>query len=238
MTDPKFQARKLGELMCTVTEQILWQPAAGRVQQRASGSSLVCRVGSGQATYHRFEPQRKQHQITYGLRMIQAKHQPDTASGWLSAREIQKRGYFGGELSTLNLLAHTCCHEFAHLLQHSAGKRYRGSVHNRHFYTILDELHESGGAETTRETLARQASEHQIPLSSETFQLPELALQPSPWRVEDAVAFSTGNREFQGEIVRVNRKTCTVDGTGSFRGQRYRVPLSMLRRLPTSKHRP
>ncbi|MBQ0814543.1 MAG: hypothetical protein KBT82_10275, partial [Marinobacter sp.] len=103
MTDPKSQVRKLGELMCTVTEQILWQPAAGWVQQRASGSSLVCRVGSGQATYHRFEPQYKQHQITYGLRMIQAKHQPDTASGWLSAREIHKHGYFDGELSTLNL---------------------------------------------------------------------------------------------------------------------------------------
>jgi len=231
MTDPKSQARKLGELMCTVTEQILWQPAAGWVQQRASGSTLVCRVGSGQATYHRFEPQYQQHQITYGLRMIQAKHQPDTASGWLSAREIHKHDYFDGELSTLNLLAHTCCHEFAHLLQHSAGKRYRGSVHNRHFYTILDGLHESGSADAAREALAKQASEYQIPLSSEPFQFPDPALQPLPWQVEDAVAFGSGTREFHGEIVRVNRKTCTVDGTGKFRGRRYRVPISMLRRV-------
>ncbi|RBW51962.1 hypothetical protein [Marinobacter sp. F3R11] len=230
MSDPKPQAQKLGELMCMVTTQILWQPAADWVQQRASGSSLVCRVGSGQATYHRFDPQRKLHQITYGLRMIQAKHQPVTASGWLSTREIQKRGYFSGELSTLNLLAHTCCHEFAHLLQHSAGKRYRGSVHNRHFYNILDELHESGLAEATREALATRASEHQVPLSNAQFQLPDPALQPSPWQVDDPVMFVSGTQEFQGEIIRVNRKTCTVKGTGKFQGQRYRVPLSMLQR--------
>lgn len=230
MTIPKTQAQNLGRLMCEVTQTILWQPAASSVQQRASGSTLACRVGSGQATYHRFDPQRKQHQITYGLRMIQAKQQPDTASGWLSAREIHKRGYFEGELSTLNLLAHTCCHEFAHLLQHSAGHRYRGSVHNRYFYNILDDLHESGHSEAAREALAKQACEYQIPLSNEPFQLTEPALQPSLWQIDDAVAFSSGTREFRGEIIRVNRKTCTVNGTGRFRGQRYRVPMSMLRK--------
>lgn len=75
-----------------------------------------------------------------------------------------------------------------------------------------------------------QASEFQIPLSGEPFQLPDPALQPSRWQVEDTVVFSSGTREFHGEIVRVNRKTCTVDGTGKFRGQRYRVPISMLRK--------
>lgn len=230
MNDPKYQARKLGELMCDITQRTLWQPAAAWVKDRAPSSTLVCRIGSGQATYHRFDPQYKQHQITYGIRMIQAKHHPDTASGWLSAREIHKRGYFDGELSALNLLAHTCCHEFAHLLQHSAGQRYRGSVHNRHFYNILDELHESGSAKTAREALANRASEYQVPLSSVPFQLPDPALQPSPWQVDDTVVFDSGTREFHGEIIRVNRKTCTVDGTGKFRGRRYRVPISMLRR--------
>lgn len=230
MSDPELQARKLGELMCAVTEQVLWQPAAARVKDRAAGSTLLCRVGSGQATYHRFDPQHKRHQITYGLRMILAKHTPDTASGWLSSREIDSRGYFGGEQSTLNLLAHTCCHEFAHLLQHSAGQRYRGSVHNRFFYNILDELHQDGHAEATREALEKQAGAYRIPLSSTPFQLPDPVLQPSHWQVSDAVVFGSGIREVHGEIVRVNRKTCTVNGTGKFRGQRYRVPLSMLQR--------
>ncbi|MGO1462524.1 MAG: hypothetical protein ACTHYN_08270 [Marinobacter sp.] len=217
--------------MCDVTQSTLWQPAAAWVKSRDSNSTLICRVGSGQATYHRFDPQYKQHQITYGLRMIQAKHQPDTASGWLSAREIHKRGYFGGELSTLNLLAHTCCHEFAHLLQHSAGQRFRGSVHNRHFYKILDEMHASGGAAAVRKELADRAGRAAIPLPGQAFELSNSGPQRTGWNVGEAVCFDHGLRRFQGEIVRVNRKTCTVDGTGKFRGVRYRVPMQMLRQI-------
>ncbi|SHK09649.1 hypothetical protein SAMN05216369_0405 [Marinobacter antarcticus] len=217
--------------MCEVTQSILWQPAADWIQEQASGSTLVCRVGSGQATYHRFDPQYKQHQITYGLRMIQAKHQPDTASGWLSSREVHKRGYFDGELSTLNLLAHTCCHEFAHLLQHSAGQRYRGSVHNRHFYTILDELHESGGASAVRRALSERTEQFGLPLPDQAFKMPDTRKQQADWSVGETISFSNGLREFQGKVVRVNRKTCTVDGTGRSRGMRYRVPMQMLRRV-------
>ncbi|MBK1872377.1 hypothetical protein FE848_04015 [Marinobacter sp. 1-3A] len=230
MKHPKSQMRQLGELMCTVTEQILWQPAANQVQAQAPGSTLVCRVGSGQATYHRFNPLPKQHQITYGLHMIQAKHHPATASGWLSSREIHRRGYFGGELNTLNLLAHTCCHEFAHLLQHSAGHRFPGSVHNRHFYNILDDLHENGEAGVVRRVLADRAEQLGIDLPRQPFEMPDLNKQKAAWNVGEAVAFDHGLREFQGEITRVNRKTCTVDGTGKSRGVRYRVPMQMLRR--------
>lgn len=232
MKHPTSQTRQLGELMCDVTQSTLWQPAAAWVKSRDSNSTLICRVGSGQATYHRFDPQYKQHQITYGLRMIQAKHQPDTASGWLSAREIHKRGYFGGELNTLNLLAHTCCHEFAHLLQCSAGQRFHGSVHNRHFYTILDELHESGGASVVRHALAEYAKRLEIPLPKQPFDLASSSQLRADWRVGDSVHFGQGGQEFQGKVIRVNRKTCTVDGTGKSRGMRYRVPMQMLKHTP------
>lgn len=228
MSNSRTQARRLGDLMCSVTEKILWQPASDWVTDRLPGSTLTCRVGSGQATYHRFDSRIKQHQITYGTRMIEAKQQPETAIGWLSGREIQGKGYFNGELSTLNLLAHTCCHEFAHLLQHSAGHRFRGSVHNRYFYNILDELHESGGARTVRETLAERAQEAGLQLSDILFKLPEPTHQKNHWRIGEAVSFEARQKKFFGEIVRVNRKTCTVDGMGPFRGVRYRVPLSML----------
>ncbi|GGE64731.1 hypothetical protein GCM10011533_16350 [Streptosporangium jomthongense] len=230
MNSPKSQVFKLGELMCAITEQVLWQPVASRIQEQTAGSTLVCRVGSGQATYHRFDPSCKQHQITYGVRMIQAKHHSDAASGWLSSREIHSRGYFDGELNTLNLLAHTCCHEFAHLLQHSAGHRYRGSVHNRHFYTILDSLHESGEANALRRTLAQRAQQLNIHLPEQPFKMPDFETQKTTWSVGEAVRFGHGQREFEGEISRVNRKTCTVDGTGNCRGLRYRVPMQMLRR--------
>ncbi|WP_150911970.1 hypothetical protein [Marinobacter halotolerans] len=220
-TTKPSNARQIGKLMCTVTEQVLWSP---------SHNQLICRVGSGQATYHRFDPGTGQHQITYGAKMIEAKYRPETAGGWLSGREIQQRGYFDGELSPLNLLAHTCCHEFAHLLQHNASQRFRGSVHNRHFYRILDDLHTSGRAKATRTTLADLAERQGLALSPEGFELPELTGDRSCWAIGDAVAFATGRGEKRGEILRVNRKTCTVRGTGFSRGVRYRVPMQLLRK--------
>ncbi|MEX0604371.1 MAG: hypothetical protein WD623_16645 [Marinobacter sp.] len=227
-----LQAKHLGQLLCHVTTDVLWQPARGRIRQRHPGSKLACRVGSGQATYHRFHPQGRQHNITYGARMIVAKHRPDTAAGWLSSREIQRRRYFDGELSTANLLAHTCCHEFAHLLQHVAGKRHRGSVHNRHFYEILDELHVSGAAIAVRERLLADAADQGIELPDSAFEITSPREMLSTWQVGDTVMFGSGKRQTEGVIRRINRKTCTVDGTGRWQGLRYRVPPQLLRRLP------
>lgn len=221
MSKSPSHSSQLGELMCTVTEQVLWS---------SDLNPLVCRVGSGQATYHRFDSHSGQHRITYGVRMIEAKHQPETARGWLSSREIQRRGYFGGQLSALNLLAHTCCHEFAHLLQHNANQRYRGSVHNRHFYRILDDLHCNGHAETSRKALSDLAVERDLALSDEVFDIPELLDRQASWNIGDMVSFDTSTRELTGEILRVNRKTCTVQGTGPLRGVRYRVPVQLLRK--------
>jgi len=228
MTISRNNAVGLGKLMCSVTEELLWQPAASWIRGRSPGGSLHCRVGSGQATYHRYDPRTRQHQITYGVRMIMAKQQAESAIGWLSSREILQRGYFGGELTTPNLLAHTCCHEFAHLLQHSAGKRFHGSVHNRHFYEILDQLHESGGAEATRDYLTELARQQGLPLPHEPLEIVQPQQLAADWQVGDAVHFGHGQTQHQGKIIRVNRKTCTVAGTGPSRGLRYRVPVSLL----------
>lgn len=220
----------LGELLCDATRQVLWNPASIRIQRRHPGSELVCRVGHGQATYHRLDHHNRQHLITYGKRMIAAKQDAVSAAGWLSSREILRRGYFNGELSPLNLLAHTCCHEFAHLLQQVAGQRFFGSVHNHHFYTVLDQLSAGGEADQVRNYLRHQAMARGIELSSVPFPAPDLSAQLAQWQAGDAVTFGTWQRQRQGTILRVNRKTCTVDGTGPFQGQRYRVPVSMLSR--------
>ncbi|KXS50924.1 MAG: hypothetical protein AWU57_4689, partial [Marinobacter sp. T13-3] len=88
----KTSHHRIGQLMCQATLDILWPPArAGRPK-----ADLQCRVGSGQATYHRFDSRRKQHLITYGVRMIIAKQSADAALGWLSTREINRLEYFGG----------------------------------------------------------------------------------------------------------------------------------------------
>lgn len=222
---------QLGQLMCQATHDILWGAASEWACKQGS-KKLLCRVGSGQATYHRFDPRKKQHLINYGVRMITAKHQSETAMGWLSTREIRSRGYFDGQLSTLNLLAHTCCHEFAHLLQQTAGERRYGSVHNRHFYQVLDQLHESGKAEATRRYLADRAQEHGLRVPDAVFALPDARELVHHWQVGDTVRFGEGSRQRQGRIIRVNRKTCTVAGRGSSSGTRYRVPVQMLSRTP------
>ena len=215
--------------MCQATRHILWTPVEARVREQNRGAGLALRVGSGQATYHRYDPARKQHLINYGARMIAAKHQPETAQGWLSTREIRGRGYFGGEVSVLNLLAHTCCHEFAHLLQYSAGQRHYGSVHNRHFYEALDGLYSSGAAIATRQYLEETAGKTGVELSSTRFEFPNPVRALQQWQIGDAVCFGEGRHEKRGQVVRVNRKTCTVAVTLNARGLRYRVPVSLLR---------
>jgi hypothetical protein len=226
----QYQAINLGRLMCQATDQILWQPAAGWINAQGKAKSLLCRVGSGQATYHRYDTRSHTHVINYGQRMILAKYEPETAAGWLSAREIRKRGYFDGEVSPLNLLAHTCCHEFAHLLQQVAGQRHFGSVHNRHFYDILDQLHNSGAAQSARAFLQKQAGERELSLPAQPFSPihAEPEVSQHQWQVGECVNFGVGQRQRQGVISRVNSKTCTVKGTGVSRGLLYRVPKVML----------
>ncbi len=218
----------VGRLMCRATEQILWQPAASWLGAQGKANLLICRVGSGQATYHRYDNRTHTHVINFGRRMIAAKYHPETASAWLSAREIRKRNYFDGYVSPLNLLAHTCCHEFAHLLQQIAGKRHYGSVHNSDFYEILDQLHSSGAAQGTRVFLRDEAHQRGLSLPAVAFtEIQDNGTQRS-WQVGENVRFGVGALQRQGCISRVNRKTCTVEGTGNSRGLRYRVPKIML----------
>ncbi|WP_323753369.1 hypothetical protein [Marinobacter sp.] len=221
-------SKQIGTLMCQATRTILWQPAQAWVRERNSRAGLILRVGSGQATYHRYDPRTRQHLINYGARMIAAKRQPETAHGWLSSREIRERGYFGGKVSELNLLAHTCCHEFAHLLQYSAGQRRYGSVHNRHFYEVLDQLHASGAAEATRHYLDERATEAELTLSRAAFETISQPLQVERWQAGDQVCFGTGHQQKQGKVLRVNRKTCTVEVAHQPRNLLYRVPFSLL----------
>ncbi|MGC8119770.1 hypothetical protein [Marinobacter sp. VGCF2001] len=230
MPQQSSNAYTIGTLMCQATRDILWAQAEGWVQQKRPGAGLALRVGSGLATYHRFDPRQNQHLITYGARMIAAKHEPATAQGWLSTREIRGRGYFGGQVSVLNLLAHTCCHEFAHLLQHSAGQRHYGSVHNRHFYAALDGLHQNGTALAIREHLTGLAHELGLDIPNSTLLLPDPAAARRHWQVGDTVSFGEGRHEKQGEITRVNRKTCTVMVRQQSRCFRYRVPLALMTR--------
>lgn len=211
------RARAIAGLMADACHDLhhAWAPA----------SRLRTRVGRGRATWHRYDPRQDDHCITIGSLMVADKAEPALCGGWLSAREIRGRGYFGGDVSELNLLAHGCCHEFAHLLQTRSGGRRYGQVHNAAFYHWLDRLHQSGSATSLRADLANAAAARSQPLATETVTLVESAGAPTRFSPGDRVRFGQG---LQGRIRRVNRRTCTVDGTGSCYGRRYRVPLPML----------
>ncbi|TVP54736.1 MAG: hypothetical protein EA349_10715 [Halomonadaceae bacterium] len=213
--------------MSDTTEQVLWQG-----WQQAGGyhlTRLTCRPGRGRATYHRHDPGAHHHEIVYGTHMVADKADPGHCAGWLSTREIRQRGYWQGEVSMLNLLAHTCCHEFAHLQQSLTGVRRRGQVHTPRFYQLLDDLHQCGAADTVRDTLFELARARQLPLSATPHTLPaEPRERLAAYAPGDAVLFGQAPDVRTGQVIRVNRKTCTVMGTGRHRGLRFRVPPGLL----------
>lgn len=231
MTPDPTESRALARLMCDTTHDILWSSYRDQLHRTRPKARLECRAGSGRATYHRYDHRQQHHLITYGTRMVMAKQAPETAASWLSTREIHTRGYFGGEISALNLLAHTCTHEFAHLLQQHAGKRYHGSVHNQHFYQLLDQLNREGLAERSRDHLASLATRCGVFVDDRPMTMPTTNQQAGQWHKGDPVRFGEGRSAREGIILRVNRKTCTVEGRGASRGLRFRVPFVMLQPL-------
>lgn len=73
------------------------------------------------------------------------------------------------------------------------------------------------------------ASNYGIELSTAPFEFPAPAMEHHHWRVGDLVAFGDGRREKRGQVVRVNRRTCTVSVSQHARTLHYRVPLALLR---------
>ncbi|TNC80285.1 MAG: hypothetical protein C9356_15270 [Oleiphilus sp.] len=116
------------------------------IQHKAlfQGRELVSRVGSGRATTHRCKAKNK-HLIIYGRKMIEDKISAERACFWLTFKEIQKYGFYGGTPTFLHLIGHTVIHEFGHAIQTIEGHRTRGSVHNRAFYDIVGRLHAEYG---------------------------------------------------------------------------------------------
>ncbi|MCL6414078.1 hypothetical protein MIB92_00310 [Aestuariirhabdus sp. Z084] len=213
-------------LLVEVTEQVLWQEIQPWLRERDHCIQLRCRVGSGRATYH--SQQGARHTITYGRKMITSKRCPQQAQLWTTAREIQSRGYFGGQAGFAELMAHTCCHEFAHLVQSLNGWYRRGSIHNRGFYQILDRIHRSGTAGRVLEALRIEAARHSVSL---TFDTPSGAPSDSP-RIAiqrgQRVGFRYRGRQVSGIITRINQKTVRIEQHGIDGVEYFRVPPSQL----------
>lgn len=230
----EHHALPLAQTLCDVTELVLLPIIPEWAREYSRGQSQVniysrptVRVGNGRATHHRLDLVSGEHRITFGVKMVADKMVPEACGSWLSTREILARQYFRGEVSVANLLAHTGCHEFAHYLQTVAGARRRGSVHNAAFYRILDDLHNSGVANLFRQSLRDLARNRGLRLSSKSVALPDTQTSLARFQPGDLVCFGQDS-ELQGQVIRVNNRTCSIQGTGPCEGMRYRVSPQLL----------
>lgn len=196
--------RRIAGWLCELTQDVLWQQAGPWLARRDPGARLRCRVGRGEATYHRRAG--GVHDVTFGWKMVASKHRLAEARRWKTAREITARGYFGGEIAVANLLAHTCCHEFAHVVQSVNGWYWRGSIHNAEFYRILDRMHTGGAARRVLDALLARADADGVELAFTQAAEPTAAV----FDIGDRVRFDYRGRPVLGEVIRVNRKTLNV----------------------------
>ncbi len=220
-------ARWMGE----TTVDVLWELYGDEGRAEKPSATLTVRVADGRATNHRLQGASR-HVISYGWRMVQDKAASSSrAATWLSAREIAGRRFFGGELTLLNLLAHTVCHEFAHLLQVVDGERRYRSVHNRGFYRRLEQLHADGAADLVRDHLRDRAAAAGLALE---WSEEPVGRAPAPrvlptrprarfdgLRIGQRVSFQHDGSRISGRVKRINRRTVTVVPDGVADGVRW-----------------
>jgi hypothetical protein len=219
------QAHAIATLMGRLTQQIFEHYYSAELPNfTLANTTLQTRVGSGKATYCR--KHQNSYSITYGLGMILDKRDANLCSGWLTSREIAARGYFDGQISYLNLLSHTVCHEFAHILQFEcdrAGTRRNAKVHNALFYRLLDEIYHHGYGNTVSETLAEHTRLYQLPMTFNTGQ--EFAITSAQqYKRGSQVQFEHAGIGYQGLIKRCNKLTFTIAVPKGLGIQEWRVP--------------
>ena len=216
---------QLAEILCRATHHVLWTPNEQWARQRKPQIVFQCRVGSGRATYHLHKD--NIHVITYGQKMLISKRNISDARSWITGYEIESRQYFGGRLNYAQLLAHTCCHEFSHLIQAINGWWKRGSIHNQDFYRILDQLHESDKAKQVLEFINTQACQQNIDLNF--FDASSSEENGSNFSVGDTVWLTINGEKVAGQVKRINKRTVSVYPTAQQSKVRYyRIPPSQL----------
>ncbi len=185
-------------------------------------TTVNTRIGSGRATYCRRYA--KHYCITYGRGMILDKLDPNLCVGWLTGREISERHYFDAEINYLNLLSHTICHEFAHVVQFEYAPKTRkaAKVHDKVFYYLLDEIHEQGYGQAVKDDLSEHARRYQLPL--QFTQAPSTLFANRQLTTGKIVAFEHGGNKYQGQIKRRNKPTYTVEVHSPNGLQKWRVP--------------
>lgn len=235
----------VAKAMCRVTDELLWKPRIGWALKHNPTADLKVRVGSGKATYlaHRHDVERDARMtLTYGAKMVASKTDPVKLCQWTTGREVSERGYYEGELTLLNVLAHTMAHEFGHFVQVILGRRYSGSVHNHEFYKILDRIHNSGEGDRIRTALDDRCLAENINLRevAHSAQIEsEPALRFSDIRIHQELLFINPEMHFHNpvRVIKKLRKKIVVVSQAD-RRQAWTGPPSQFRRslVPSTSH--
>lgn len=222
------QGKQIAEILCQASERLLWQHCQTWAYDKKPQTQLHFRVGTGRATYHSVTG--NQHIITFGQKMVLDKHNPVRAREWVTYKEIEARQYFSSQPSFTNILAHTCCHEFAHFIQTINGWWRRRSVHNKSFYHILDRLHHSGKAAELETLIIQQHQLHKLPIQFS--QSAHHEYSNKQFNIGDNVCFMRQKKLIQGRVKRINQYTLSiypVDPTDPV--LYYRVPPSQVGKI-------
>lgn len=162
-----MEQKMIAGIMAEISHNIVW-PVIHEIckdHNKTVKHPFSARIGSGNSTYHtlkRHEGKIK-HIVTYGQKMIKDKFDHNRAEQWLTGREIIEKGFFSGNMTYPNLIAHTILHEMAHALQVIMGDRNYKSVHNAAFYQWLTLLHKKCGTDVL-ESLHKKSEQKKISL--------------------------------------------------------------------------
>jgi len=230
MTDKHQQ---IADILCQLTADLLTDNTINYNGIKLSTIKLNCRTGSGHATYCKYDSRLKTFTITYGKKMIKSKFSDYQITHWLTYREIIKYNYFDGKPSLLNVLTHTICHEFSHLIQQHFKWHIKGSVHNHKFYDILDYFYDTGIAIVLRDRLSETCKTQRISLRQikEPVQLPDH--ENISFTLNDMVSFVHKNKTVKGKISKINRKTVAIKVGRLFNHTVWRVPKSLVQPADT-----
>lgn len=226
------QPRSIAKALCQVSEEVVWEHISSWVGAKQPGLTFKTRVGTGKRTYCQFARREKIVTVVYGQKMIAEKQDYCTARRWLSFSEIAERNYFGRELTYLNVLAHTVCHEMAHVVQNVRGERYANSVHNSEFYRILDRMHKGGHADKVKAALADHFKALGIRDEFWGDQAEIPALTRSDIYRERVVGFDYQGTFVSANVLKVNTKTVTAIVKIAGRVRQLKVPISMCQKVP------
>jgi len=220
--------QQLADVLCQLTAELLTDSTINYNGIKLSKIKLNCRTGSGHATYCKYDARLKIFTITYGKKMIKSKFSDYQIKQWLTYREIIKHHYFNGKPSLLNVLTHTICHEFSHLIQQHFKWHIKGSVHNDKFYDILDYFYETGIATNIRDRLSETCQAQKISLRQikEPDKLPPK--DSTSFAINDIVSFVHKNKTVKGKITKINRKSVVITVDRLFNISIWRVSKSLV----------